>query len=146
MNSITIRVSGIPVGKGRPRFSGRTFSPVKVYTPERTANYEEQIRLSYLEQAGNQRFEKGIPLKISIRALFPIPKSASKKRAEMLRSGQIMHTHRPDADNIAKAVLDALNGLAFHDDAQICELRVSKAYSDSPATEISISEKEGRND
>lgn len=120
---------------------------MKVYTPERTANYEEQVRLSYVEQAGNRRFDRDIPLKVSIIARFPIPKSASKKRAEMMRSGAIMHTQRPDADNIAKAVLDALNGLAYHDDAQVCELSVSKAYSDSPATEIHITRiKENRND
>lgn len=137
MNDIFIRVNGIPVGKGRPRFS-KHGKLIKVYTPEKTADYEELVRLSYMEQAGNIRFEKDIPLKVDIKAFFPIPKSISKKKAELIRSGVVRHTHRPDADNIAKAVLDALNGLTFHDDAQICELTVVKLYSDSPATEIVI--------
>ena len=34
---------------------------------------------------------------------------------------------RGDADNYAKAVLDALNGIAFMDDRQIQELKVVKA-------------------
>jgi Holliday junction resolvase RusA-like endonuclease len=41
-------------------------------------------------------------------------------------------TTKPDTDNIAKICLDALNGIAYHDDAQIVELQVSKLYSDEP--------------
>ena len=39
---------------------------------------------------------------------------------------RIRHTKKPDADNLAKAVLDSLNGLIWVDDAQVCELSVSK--------------------
>ena len=35
-------------------------------------------------------------------------------------------TFKPDVDNIAKAVLDALNGVAFEDDSQVVRLRCSK--------------------
>ena len=42
--------------------------------------------------------------------------------------GQILPTKKPDADNIAKVICDALNGVAYGDDAQICKLCVSKRY------------------
>lgn len=35
---------------------------------------------------------------------------------------------RPDLDNVVKLVLDALNGLAFLDDALVCELAASKRW------------------
>lgn len=35
-------------------------------------------------------------------------------------------TRRPDVDNLVKAVMDALNGLAWADDAQVCLLTVRK--------------------
>jgi Holliday junction resolvase RusA-like endonuclease len=39
------------------------------------------------------------------------------------------HIKKPDADNVAKAVLDALNGLAFEDDSRIYVLNVAKRYT-----------------
>lgn len=48
-----------------------------------------------------------------------------------------MPTKKPDFDNIAKIAVDALNGIAFVDDSQICVAHVSKEYSASPRVEIS---------
>ena len=57
-----------------------------------------------------------------VTAFFEPPKSISKKkRAEMLE-GKIWPAKKPDSDNIAKVVLDALNGIAYHDDTQIIKL------------------------
>lgn len=67
-------------------------------------------------------FEKSIPLEISILALFPIPQHASKKLKKLMLNGDILPTKRPDSDNIIKIILDALNGVCYHDDAQICQL------------------------
>ena len=39
-------------------------------------------------------------------------------------------TKKPDADNIAKVVCDALNGLAYKDDAQVIDLTVHKRFGD----------------
>nr|DAQ86101.1 MAG TPA: Endodeoxyribonuclease RusA [Caudoviricetes sp.] len=46
----------------------------------------------------------------------------------------------PDADNIAKAVLDGLNGVVYADDKQIVELKVIKAYAEVPRVEVTIEE------
>ena len=51
-----------------------------------------------------------------------------------------MHTKRPDCDNLAKSILDALNGIAYDDDSQICSLSVFKFYGDEPRVEISLGE------
>jgi Holliday junction resolvase RusA-like endonuclease len=52
----------------------------------------------------------------------------------------IRPTKKPDADNIAKIVCDALNGIAFLDDKQIVDARITKWYSDTPRIEIIIQE------
>ena len=54
----------------------------------------------------------------------------------------IHHAVKPDLDNLVKSVLDALNDVAWHDDAQIVELHVSKHYVSSPHIYITIHEKE----
>ena len=132
-------VFGEPTGKGRPKFS--TFNGHAVaYTPSKTVNYENLVKLSYQQQLGNKPFEKDIPLEAIITAFFSIPKSASKRKAAQMIEGKIRHTKKIDADNLAKACLDALNGIAYYDDSQICSLRVSKWYSDIPRVEIEIKE------
>jgi len=40
-----------------------------------------------------------------------------------------------DVDNLTKALLDALNKVAFDDDSQIAILNVQKKYSDTPRTQ-----------
>lgn len=53
-------------------------------------------------------------------------------------SGEIRPTKKPDTDNIAKAICDALNGVAYRDDAQICCLTVQKQYSEMSAVSVRI--------
>lgn len=120
-------VSGPPVPKARPRFtrSGHT------YTPAGTLEQERRIRAAYLT-AGCGSMEG--PLAVRIRAVMPYPKNYPKKR----RGPDVWHYKRPDADNIAKTVLDALNGVAYKDDGQVARLVVEKLYGSEPRTEIEI--------
>lgn len=52
--------------------------------------------------------------------------------------GKILPAKKPDIDNVVKAVLDALNGVAYRDDTQVVELHVRKSYSEKPRVEVSI--------
>ena len=136
---INFTVSGEPVGKSRPKFSTVNGHAV-AYTPQKTVNYETLVKLSYQQQCGGMMFEKDVPLKAVITAYFPIPKSTSKKKQAQMMNGEIRHTKKCDADNLAKVVLDALNSIAFYDDSQVCELSVSKYYSDNPRVDVLIGE------
>jgi len=45
-----------------------------------------------------------------------------------------------DLDNLVKFVLDALNGKAYEDDSQVCEIHTAKLYTDTDSrTEVVIS-------
>ena len=136
---VKFEVLGVPVGKGRPKFSTVNGHAV-AYTPSKTANYETLVRLSYQQHIGAFMFDKDKPLRAIIRAFFPIPKSASKKKREQMRDLRILHTKKPDADNIIKAVLDALNGVAYYDDSQVAEVIISKAYAEQPKVMIELCE------
>ena len=73
---------------------------------------------------------------------MPIPKSASKKAKIAMESGVTAHIKKPDIDNMAKTVLDALNGLAYVDDSQIYSLTLYKTYSERPGIYLKITESE----
>ena len=135
---IYFKVDGEPVGKGRPKFSSRG-GYVKAYTPKRTHDYEEEIKFAFMSSTCEKLpvYGKGVPLKVEMIMAFPIPKSFSKKKQEQARLGLIAPTRKPDADNVIKQ-LDALNGLAFYDDAQIVSITAEKIYAEEPYLEVRI--------
>lgn len=127
-------IPGQPQGKGRPRVTMHG-----TYTPKSTKEYEEKVRKAW-KDAGSIAFN-GVPLCVTVNACFEPPKSTSKKkRAAMISTP---HCKKPDADNIAKAVLDALNGLAFPDDSAVASLTVHKQYAQMSYVRVSIMEMRG---
>lgn len=131
---IEFTVPGIPKGKGRPRFSNRG-GFVRAYTPKTTQDYEDAIRGCYMEQCG-EKLEGALCIEITGR--FNPPKSATKSQKALMLAGQIPFTHKPDCDNLAKVVLDALNGIAYEDDRQITRLSVRKEYAEFPEVRVRI--------
>ena len=129
-------IEGKPAGKGRPRFK-RMGNFVQTYTPEKTADYEKLVRLRF-QNAGGVITEK--PVRIKIVAFFAPPKSTKKRdKAEMLMN-KILPTKKPDCDNIAKIILDALNQIAYKDDVQVVELFVKKRYAAEAKVIVHIEE------
>lgn len=131
-------VPGPPQGKARPRVVRRQDGRSLAYTPDKTVKYEGLVQREYIAQSGGYRFDPDVPLSVLITAVFPVPKSTSKKqRAEML-SGIISPMKKPDADNIAKIICDALNGIAYADDSHIVNLMINKEYGENPSVHVSI--------
>lgn len=133
--TIKFTIPGAPVGKGRPRVTRHG-----TYTPQKTRDYEELVRWKYAQQAQNYRFPDGAALAMMVFAYYPIPASATKHRREAMEAGTELPTKRPDFDNIAKLASDALNGIAYKDDAQIVRAVVCKVYDKEPRVEVYISE------
>ena len=137
MELIHFVVPGKPFGKQRPRVACRgKFS--KAYTPKETIAYENLVKLFYAQESKGEMFPEDAELEIIILAYYEIPKSASKVKREGMLSGRIRPTKRPDIDNVAKAIYDSLNKVAYHDDAAIVDSRISKFYSESPRVEVII--------
>lgn len=139
MKTVSFIIPGNPKGKGRPRVVNRNgFS--KAYTPKDTAMYENLVRVEYELQTNRYRFDDDVALEMVIDAYYEIPKSASKKKKELMMSGTIRPKKAPDADNIIKSVADSINNVAYRDDAQIVDCRCRKYYSDEPRVEVTIKE------
>lgn len=110
-------------------------------TPEKTVLYENLVKTMFLEESENNdipftMYEE--PLEVFITACFEPPKSTSKKNRALMLSNDILPTKKPDIDNIAKVILDALNGIAYRDDTQVVRLTVTKAYNDEPGVLVTI--------
>ena len=106
-----------PVAKARPRLgrNGRT------YTPAKTVAFEKAIKQHFKAERKGKPPMAG-PLSACISFVISRPKSVSANK----RKYPVV---KPDLDNLAKAVLDAANGILWEDDSQICKLVLTKDYS-----------------
>lgn len=123
---IKFTVKGVR-GQGRPRFS--KFSGA--YKSKEDIEWEDKIRHEYYQAQDPWYDTTEKPIIVAITAFFPIPKSTPKYLAKELAKGDVAVLKKPDADNIIKSVLDALNGEAYKDDKQVISVTCIKVYTDN---------------
>ena len=120
-------IDGKPIGKSRPRFTkfGRA------YTPKQTKDYELYIKT--IAQMAMKRANLTITdnkVRVSLHMCYPIPPSWSKRAKQDAVEGKVTPKVN-DIDNVAKAVLDALNTVVYKDDRQVYYLQAEKTYETS---------------
>ncbi len=108
-------------GKNTPRF-----------TPKRQRDHMGVVKL-FCQSAMRGAVPIEGPVELSINAVYLRPKA--RRRA-------MWKTSRPDADNLSKLIKDALNTVAWRDDAQVCSLHVWKRYGALPGVSVRIVELE----
>lgn len=128
--SVGFEIPIAPVAKGRPRFK-RVGEHVRTYTPKKTAKFET-VAAEYARAAMGPLKPCASSVQLSFVAFVPIPKAWPKAKRAAALAGLIHPTSRPDLDNYEKALTDALNGIVYDDDSQICDVVKSKRYSDRP--------------
>ncbi len=117
----TVEILGKPLAQPRQRFA-MIGGHVRNYTP---GTHPINAFKTELRTAWQAEMIDG-PCYCRITAVFPRPKSKTKKRDANPR---LRHTSKPDCDNIAKSCCDALNGVAWKDDSQVCSLWVIKCVA-----------------
>lgn len=125
---IRVWVPGDPVGKGRPRFNVRTPTrpggrhTVRTYTPDGTRAWEARAALAARKAAPSGPLPGAVAVRVLVLVKAPArPASAARRLVEVRR--------KPDADNVTKAAIDALQGEAFVDDALVGVVEVVKLYT-----------------
>jgi Holliday junction resolvase RusA-like endonuclease len=105
------------------------------FTPGKQARYMTALKLICQAATKGAKPLEG-PIALEVMATYAWPKSLSAKKRAL--PGAAWRTGRPDADNIAKIIGDALNNIAWLDDAQISVASIRKTYSDHPGLTIKI--------
>lgn len=123
------------IGKERPRYSAKTH---RMYTPTRTSTFEGKVKNAFLAKYNTQTEPTGKPVEAIIKIQFAPPESLNKKKKNTLLFTP--YDKRPDCDNLAKSILDALNGLAYKDDKQITYLSIEKLYGEENKIEVDLEE------
>ena len=124
------------VGKARPRVTTR-FGYAHAYTPAKTREFETLVGWA-AKRAMCQRLPvaSGRALFVQITVSLIPPLSWSRKRRSDVFGA--FCSKKPDTDNVAKAILDAMNGIVYEDDAQVAGLIVQKFYAEKDEINIKI--------
>lgn len=138
---ISFTVPSIPIAQPRQRqrvvtTAGRTFAQNYTPTKDPVNAFKAAVQHSLRDAYQGPPLEGAIRLGITFR--LPRPKTKTWKTKPM---PSYLHTGKPDLDNLAKSVKDALSGLAYRDDAQIARLVCDKWVCggwQSPCVEITI--------
>jgi Holliday junction resolvase RusA-like endonuclease len=136
MDRLIFFVEGDPVPKGRGRIMSSRTKRWNV-TPAKTRLYEaavsEQALVAMMAKTYTERALRPYDGPLYARLTFHLPRPKTVTRMWPLG--------RPDLDNLAKAVLDGLNGVVFHDDAQVCCMDLAKHYAvDRVGVQVEITE------
>lgn len=129
---ISFTIPGRVRGKGRPRFArGATF--VRAYTDVKTKSDEAMVK-HFASMAMQGRAPLTGPLGLEVVITLNTPPSWSKRK----RAEAAFVTGKPDLDNVVKLLGDAMNGIVWGDDSQLCDVRVRRVYNDASQENVSI--------
>jgi Holliday junction resolvase RusA-like endonuclease len=142
--SLHITVTGTPRPQGSKDQFGREAS-------KGLPAWRSDIRTAATEvMLGIREFTEGrfwnAPIAVTIQFTMPRPNghylpANTRRAARALRpDAPTHHTGKPDIDKLERAVLDALSGLVYRDDAQVVHVEKCKVYGERPGADITVSE------
>jgi len=147
-------VLGKPVPKARPRFDRRSG---RVFTPKKSRAYEKRVAA---EAHAASRWVRDEETRSLSRRADPWPDRQGCERARPRRRSDpapscrcdwcassfevelrifFPDRRKRDIDNVAKAVLDGINGILWHDDSQVRATSISSDLSrKAPRVEVEV--------
>ena len=117
----------------RPQKQTR-WSKQGAYDPSK--QYKDTLRWQIMPHAPQEPLQG--PVSVHITFYMPIPKETSNFRRQRMLNGLIHHVVRPDIDNLAYIVINAMKELIYDDDKQVVDLILSKRYGEVPKTVIKV--------
>lgn len=136
MTAVSFTLRCVPTAQQRPRHMRTITGRDLTYKSGRQEANERTLEAMLMPHAPVAPMEGGVELRFT--AIMPLPSSESEKRKEAMLRGEIGHTVKPDLDNLAKQLKDAMSRLRFwHDDRQVVRLICEKTYGNDPCWIVS---------
>ena len=146
---IKFRVVGIPKPHsiGAKSVPGKYGKPIgRVYDSAVARDWKRTVAAAAQIVRPEHLIKTKVPITLSLTFFMPMRQDFSKKKVAAIHAGETLyHTVRPDRTALLRSTEDALTGVIWRDDAQVCAGPIYKIYGDPPGVEIVIGyEEEGR--
>lgn len=139
-SALHFTIPGVPVAQPRARAISAGSGHARLYEAKKEHpihTFKATAKLTAREKFTGAPLTE--PLVLSVQFVFPRPKRLQRKRDPAWR---LPKPDKPDADNLLKAVMDALNEVVWADDRQIFQVtNLSKWYAavgESPKTVVMV--------
>ena len=140
-------VPGIPGTAGSKKFVGHAKATGRAILIDDSGIKGRNWRLAVqwackgmMEALDVSPFARGVPLLLEIDFQLPRIKGHFNSKGQLRPTAPFWNTVKPDATKMLRAAEDALKDILWHDDGQIASQRITKAYSDRPGAQITVSE------
>ena len=133
MAELTFTINEAPVPQPRVkarRLGNAANAPIQIYTPQnaRVKAYKASCAKSFKDAAqAKEDFDLPPDANVELLMTFVINRPQSMCGPKF-NDDEIWHSKKPDIDNLAKAVMDGLNGVAWSDDSKVIKLQCEKKY------------------
>lgn len=134
--AIRVSVAGRPASKGRAR-NNPFVKSARPYTPEKTRSWQAKVG-AMVQDIMNGRPPISGPVRLDVRACFRPSDSWPGWKRELALSGKMLHTTKPDMDNITKIIKDSCNGVVWIDDSYVSIGTQVKVYGEVDCTVFTI--------
>lgn len=121
---ISFVVPGAPMPLQRARITTRG-KFARMYDTEKNTDNKLHVAMIAAKAMGKQSLIEDA-VEVNLWVYIEKPKSKQRKNSDPYP----MPTAKPDLDNCVKLIFDALNGIAWVDDKQVCTLTCGKRWAD----------------
>lgn len=130
---LLIEIHGNPCPQKQTRFVRRG-SYVSTFDP----SSKEKANIQWQLKAYAPREPLAGAVKVDLTFYLPVPKSTSGVRKRQMLNHVILPTKRPDVDNLAYLITNAMKSIIYCDDSQVVDLCMHKRYGAEPKTVVKI--------
>ena len=120
---IVFEVYGNPIPQKQTKFVRKTGI---AYNPSKKA--QDQFQWQVKPYAPSEPLT--CPIVLDLTFFVPIPQSKSKVKKRLMANHTILPIHKPDIDNLAYLITNAMKKIFYEDDAQIIDMYLHKRYSE----------------
>jgi len=143
--NVCFKVVGVPQPGGSKRafLHKHTGKIVMIDTCKKNKTWRENVVLAACQNRTQTDMMMKGPLRLTIEFRLPRPKShfrTGKNAGELRPDAPTWHTKRPDCTKLIRSTEDALTGVLWLDDSQICEQVAQKVFHEKPGALIRVEE------
>jgi crossover junction endodeoxyribonuclease RusA len=146
---LTFFVPGIPRTKGNWKAvcHPKTGKALLVPKSRKSVPWEESVAWAAKQMIVHDRWHKrpaGVAVSVSLAFSLPRPKSHLKANGRLRKGAPLFPASKScgDRDKLDRAVLDAMTGIVYDDDSQVCDGGVGKRYADGCPAGVQVTVRE----
>lgn len=141
MTTLTFFVPGIPQTAGSKRAYVRNGRAIVTDDNKRGKDWRASVQHFALAAMKRPRPEEIVwrgPVRLDVEFRLPRPKSHYRSNGKLKPTAPLLHTTRPDRTKLLRCLEDALKGITWHDDGQVCTGEPIKIYDEQPGALVRI--------